>query len=150
MPGNSLQTVRDLANILNETDLSEIEYEQEKIKIKVVKNRINNAIVNSIQQLPDKEISVITQTSSVIDNTPAEHPGTIKSPMVGTAYLAPSAGAEPFTRVGEHVTKGQTLLIIEAMKVLNMIKSPKDGVVKQFLVNNEDPVEYDQPLLIVE
>jgi acetyl-CoA carboxylase biotin carboxyl carrier protein len=80
----------------------------------------------------------------------SKHPGAVKSPMVGTAYLAPEPGKPNFVSVGDEVTKGQTLLIIEAMKTFNPIKAPKAGRVAQILVDNGRPVEFDEPLMIVE
>ena len=83
-------------------------------------------------------------------NDLAKHPGAVKSPMVGTAYLAPEPGKPNFVAVGDEVTKGQTLLIIEAMKTFNPIKAPKAGTVAQILIDNAQPVEFEQPLMIVE
>ncbi|MCG2842234.1 acetyl-CoA carboxylase, biotin carboxyl carrier protein, partial [Sandaracinobacter sp. RS1-74] len=79
-----------------------------------------------------------------------DHPGAVKSPMVGTAYLSPEPGAANFVTEGKAVKEGETLLIVEAMKVMNPITAPKAGVVKAILIANEQPVEYDQPLVIVE
>lgn len=153
-----VQTVNDLAEILNEKKLTEIEYElsgeQDNVRIKVVKSAAPQTIVSSAapavpQQLASAgpiQISTDTTTPDALDS----NPGLIKSPMVGLAYLSPSPGANSFVSVGDRVSKGQTLLIIEAMKVLNMIKAPSDGVVKQFFVKNEEPVEYDQRLLLLE
>lgn len=149
--GNPLQTVRELADILNETELSEIEYEQDKVRIKVVKL----ARVQSVQQA---EVTQVCQVASpvpqgslppVVEDNFDNCPGLVKSPMVGIAYLSPSPAAAPFVSVGDRVEKGQTLLIIEAMKVLNMIKAPVDGVVQSFFVKNEEPVEYDQRLVVI-
>src|SRR5205085_1920251 len=81
---------------------------------------------------------------------PANHPGVVKSPMVGTAYLTAEPGAAPFISVGARVKEGDTLVIIEAMKVMNPIPSPKSGVVKQILIQNAQPVEFEQPLAIIE
>ncbi|HMK01208.1 MAG TPA: biotin/lipoyl-containing protein, partial [Reyranella sp.] len=83
-------------------------------------------------------------------NDLAKHPGAVKSPMVSTAYLAPEPGKPNFVAVGDEVTKGQTLLIIEAMKTFNPIKAPKAGTVAQILIDNAQPVEFEQPLMIVE
>lgn len=150
--GNPLQTVRELADILNETELSEIEYEQDKVRIKVVKL----AKVQSVQQA---EVTQVCQVASpvlqgslqapVAEDNFDNCPGLVRSPMVGIAYLSPSPAAAPFVSVGDRVEKGQTLLIIEAMKVLNMIKAPVDGVVQSFFVKNEEPVEYDQRLVVI-
>jgi len=80
----------------------------------------------------------------------SSHPGAVLSPMVGTAYLAPNEDASPFVKVGDRVSKGQTILLVEAMKTFNQIHAPNDGVVKQILVGNADPVEFNQPLMIIE
>jgi acetyl-CoA carboxylase biotin carboxyl carrier protein len=80
----------------------------------------------------------------------SSHPGAVLSPMVGTAYLAANEDAPPFVKVGDRVTKGQTILLVEAMKTFNQIHAPNDGVVKQILVGNADPVEFNQPLMIIE
>lgn len=153
MGSKPLQTVRDLADILNETDLSEIEYEQDGVRIKVARSLP-----------PQTQLKLVPNTGACIGEAPVgvspapteapgmdlNNPGLVKSPMVGIAYLSPSPGSDPFVNIGDRVKKGQTLLIIEAMKVLNMIKAHRDGVIKQFLVKNEEPVEYDQPLLIID
>ena len=84
------------------------------------------------------------------DADPAKHPGCVRSPMVGVAYLSPEPGASPFVSVGTRVSQGQTLLIIEAMKTMNHIPAPKAGVVTQVLVANNQPVEFGEPLVIIE
>ncbi len=81
---------------------------------------------------------------------PATHPGAVKSPMVGTAYLSPEPGAAAFIKVGDTVSEGQTLLIVEAMKTMNPITAPRAGKITQIIVQNEQPVEFDQPLVIIE
>lgn len=164
-----------LAQILQETGLSEIEYERDNLRIKVSSNKMNaqfdriicsnevaatalNGTTNSsipvaTQNLQPATANFNEQNSGNVDNIvdfAKTSQGVVKSPMVGTVYVSPSPNDAPFVKIGDKVTKGQTLLIIEAMKVLNMIKSPRDGVVKTLFVKNEDPVEYDQPLLIVE
>ena len=85
-----------------------------------------------------------------MDAAPSDHPGTVKSPMVGTAYLGPDPDSPPFAAVGSKVAAGDTLLIVEAMKVMNSIASPRAGTVRAVFVENGQPVEYDQPLVIVE
>jgi len=160
-----------LAQILKDTGLSEIEYERDNLRIKVsskqnyapsgqmvyAENYATTAL-NGTNNMPlgaaalSQSTGTNSDTSSdgnVIDFNKS-NPNAVKSPMVGTAYLSPSPNEPTFVKVGDSVTKGQTLLIIEAMKVLNMIKAPRDGIVKKVLVNNEDPVEYDQPLVILD
>ncbi|AIL13288.1 acetyl-CoA carboxylase [Candidatus Paracaedimonas acanthamoebae] len=141
--------VRKLAEILNETGLSEIEIEQENSRLRVARNLTAVATV---------EAPTVTSTQAMAASAPQEvvpvdvarHPGTVKAPMVGTVYAASTPGAEPFVKVGAKVTQGQTLLIIEAMKVMNQIRAPQEGTVSQILFNDGDPVEFDQPLLIIE
>lgn len=167
------ESVTLLAQILQETGLSEIEYECDNLRIKVSSQRsaniASNVMCNEIASIPGMssiaaQNQVVNapysgtaevptnkkdQDNNVIDISKSSE-NVLKSPMVGTVYMAPTPKDKPFVNIGDKVTKGQTLLIIEAMKVLNMIKSPKDGVIKTFFVKNEDPVEYDQPLLIIE
>ena len=100
------------------------------------------------QTSPPQPTDTLTSGQAVVDM--ASHPGAIKSPMVGTAYLSPTPGADPFITVGSNVREGATLLIVEAMKVMNPIRATKSGVIKQILIKDTDPVEYDQPLVIVE
>ncbi|MET1110565.1 MAG: acetyl-CoA carboxylase biotin carboxyl carrier protein subunit [Allosphingosinicella sp.] len=121
--------VRQLAELLNENDLTEIEVEDGDRKI-VVKRNI-----------------VVAAAAAV---APANHPGAVKSPMVGTVFLAGEPGAKPFVSPGETVKQGDTLLIIEAMKVMNPIVAPRAGTVSQVLVVDAQPVEYDQPLVILD
>lgn len=150
------ELVRQLAAILTETDLTEIEYEVEGYRIKVARQvQTTHQSTIAPQVLSPQPAPVITLATSSGERSPAsqdisKHPGAIKSPMVGNAYLSTSPGAEPFVKVGDKVSQGQSVLIIEAMKVMNPIKSPKDGIVKQVLVQNGEPVEYDQVLMIIE
>lgn len=143
--------VRKLAEILNETGLSEIEIEQENSRLRVARNLTAVATVEAPTVMHAQAVAAsvpAAQEAAPVDV--ARHPGTVKAPMVGTAYAASTPGAEPFVKVGAKVTQGQTLLIIEAMKVMNQIRAPKEGTVSQILFNDGDPVEYDQPLLIIE
>jgi acetyl-CoA carboxylase biotin carboxyl carrier protein len=156
--------VRKLAKILNETHLSEIEYEIGEIRVKVVRQLpasiINAGVLPNV--IPHTSLPASTPVSSSLSSevigSPnnqktvdwAQHPGVIKAPMVGTAYSSANPAAQPFIQVGSEVKKGQTLLIIEAMKVMNQIRSPKDGKVVEVLFHDGEPVEYDHPLLIIE
>lgn len=149
--------VRQLAAILNETDLTEIEYEVEGCRIKVARQAHLTQVTSTvpavsaptlIQEQISTKVLPIEGASETQDI--AKHPGAIKSPMVGNAYLAPSPEAEPFVKIGDKVTKGQNILIIEAMKVMNPIKAPRDGRVTQVLVKNGEPIEFDQVLMIIE
>ncbi len=145
------KTVRKLAEILNETGLSEIEVEQENCRVRVARNLTTIATVETPSFVPAPSVQMTTpnvQEAAHVDIS--RHPGTVKAPMVGTAYAASTPDAEPFVKIGAKVTQGQTLLIIEAMKVMNQIKAPKEGTVNQILFSDGEPVEFDQPLLIIE
>jgi acetyl-CoA carboxylase biotin carboxyl carrier protein len=150
------ELVRQLAAILKETDLTEIEYEVEGCRVKVARHlHMTHQSTIAPQAFTPQSAQVINLAPSPVERTPvsqdvSKHPGAIKSPMVGNAYLSASPGAEPFVKVGDKVSQGQNILIIEAMKVMNPIKSPKDGIVKQILVQNGEPVEYDQVLMVIE
>ncbi len=155
---NAIDTkiIRDLAEILNDTNLTNIEVEQGELRICVSRQ---NTLISSEQAI---YAPVSTPTFSVTSSPvpTAEAPiqsiqedkskNTITSPMVGTAYLAPSPGAQPFVEVGQNVSEGETLLIIEAMKTMNQISSPRSGTVTTVLVKDGQPVEFGEPLIIVE
>jgi acetyl-CoA carboxylase biotin carboxyl carrier protein len=151
--GSSEQAlIRELATLLDETGLSEIEIERSGLKVRVARNiQLTGQIpapAFAAQALPLSPQAADNPASSNGDQ--ANHPGAVKSPMVGTVYLAPEPGAAQFVDVGSTVSEGQTLLIIEAMKTMNHIPAPKAGVVKQLLVENGHPVEFGEPLLIIE
>lgn len=144
--------VRKLAEILVDTDLTEIEYEENGSRIYVARRP---ATVTHVAAAPQQAIPAITQPTTIIDQKPAKtdfqsHPGTLKSPMVGTTYLSPEPGAAPFVKIGDKVSVGQTVLIVEAMKVMNPIKATIAGTITHLLVSDATPVEYDQPLLVIE
>ena len=141
-----VKLVRQLAELLDETKLSEIEVEDGGRKIRVA--RTMTAVAAPAQAFAAPVAAPAAAPAAVLP--PADHPGTIKSPMVGTAYLAPSPEAAPFVSVGATVAEGDTLIIIEAMKVMNPIIAPRAGKVTQILVSAGQPVEFDQPLVIVE
>lgn len=142
-------TVRELALILNETDLAEIEYEQDECRIRVVKHQkapMGSCIAPDVRSAPMPALSAAPQPSI----PPLQHPGLVKAPIVGTVYLSPQPNAAPFIKEGSPISEGDTLLIIEAMKVMNPIRAPKSGCVKSILVSNGEPVEYDHGLIIIE
>lgn len=145
--------VRELAELLDETRLTEIEVEDGDRKIKVSRAMQAAAAPVYAQHAPAPAAAVPLAAPAVAP-APAvaagSHPGTVKSPMVGTCYLAASPEAAPFVSVGSTVAEGDTLIIIEAMKVMNPITAPRGGKVSQILVENGQPVEFDQPLVIVE
>ncbi|HEX6375979.1 MAG TPA: acetyl-CoA carboxylase biotin carboxyl carrier protein [Allosphingosinicella sp.] len=140
--------VRQLAELLNQNDLTEIEVEDGDRKI-VVKRNVTIAMA---APAPAPAASPAAPAAAVpaAAPSPANHPGAVKSPMVGTVFLAGEPGAKPFVSPGTKVKEGDTLLIIEAMKVMNPIVAPRAGTVAQVLVIDAQPVEYDQPLVILE
>jgi len=141
--------VRKLAQILHETDLGEIELADGDRRIRVARPAVTVAGAPVAASAPAAS-SPAAAAAAAAANDLGKHPGAVKSPMVGTAYLAPEPGKPNFVAVGDEVTKGQTLLIIEAMKTFNPIKAPKAGTVAQILIDNAQPVEFEQPLMIVE
>jgi acetyl-CoA carboxylase biotin carboxyl carrier protein len=143
--------VRELAELLDETGLSEIEVEDNDRKIRVARS-----VFPDFSKLQPPAPTPTSAPPPPAAPAPAEaagpagdQPGTVKSPMVGTVYLSSEPGAAPFVSVGQAVTEGETLLIVEAMKVMNPIAAEKAGTVKAILVENAQPVEYDQPLVVV-
>lgn len=149
--GNSeQQMIRDLAALLVETGLSEIEIEKSGLKIRVARNlAVTAAQVPQVAAAPAAQPAAAEPAAEAPMDF-ANHPGCVKSPMVGTAYRAPEPGAAPFVEVGSRVTQGQTLMIIEAMKTMNHIPAPRAGTVTHILVENGQPVEYGEPLVIIE
>ena len=147
------EMVKKLASMLDENDLSEIEVEDNGRRI-VVKRKLSAAAPVGYAPAPapaaPPPAPVPAAAPAAAEASPASHPGAVKSPMVGTAYLSAEPGSTPFISVGAKVKEGDTLVIIEAMKVMNPIPSPKSGVVKQILIQNAQPVEYEQPLAIIE
>lgn len=145
MPAGKLdkEAIVELAEILKETDLSEIEFEANGVKIRVARQMIQASVSTSVP------VAVNVETSQTAIGATG-HPGTVKSPMVGTVYLSPEPGAMPFVKVGDSVSAGQNLLIIEAMKVMNPIKAPKAGTVTKIFARDAEPTEFDAPLLIIE
>ena len=141
--------VRQLAELLNQNDLTEIEVEDGNRKI-VVKRSVVVAAAAPAAAAPAAAPAAAQASAPASAVAPANHPGAVKSPMVGTVFLAGEPGAKPFVSPGQTVKEGDTLLIIEAMKVMNPIVAPRAGTVSQVLVVDAQPVEYDQPLVIVE
>ena len=148
---DNITVVQKFVDIMNNNNLSELEYESEDVKIKI-SNKVANNTPNTL--------AVINQNleEQMVQNTPNEktetfshdHPGAVNSPMVGTAYLSSEPGKEPFVKMNSSVTKGDTLLIIEAMKVMNIITAHKSGKIIFIGFEDSQPVEYDQTLLIIE
>jgi acetyl-CoA carboxylase biotin carboxyl carrier protein len=144
--------IRELALLLDETSLTEIEIERAGLRVRVARNISIAAGVPAglpvAAAMPVAVASVPAAAGAVADFS--KHPGVVPSPMVGTAYWSPEPGAKPFIEVGAKVSAGQTLLIIEAMKTMNQIPSPRAGTVTQILVEDGQPVEFGEPLVIIE
>jgi acetyl-CoA carboxylase biotin carboxyl carrier protein len=143
--------VRQLADILNDTSLTEIEVERGELRIRVARE-ITAAPVVQYAAAPAAAAPAAAAPAAVVaPAAPAAKAGeTVKSPMVGTAYLQASPEAPPFVKAGDKVKKGQTLVIVEAMKTMNPIQAPRDGVVAEVLVGDAQPVEYGEPLVLLE
>ena len=141
-----LDLIRTLAGILNETGLSEIELEQKGSRVRV--SRSMTAVATVAHQAPAHHVAAPAPIAARAPD--AEHAGTVKSPMVGTIYMAAAPGSPNFIEVGAEVKQGQTLLIIEAMKTMNQIPSPVAGKVIRIHVENGDPVEYGAALVTIE
>ena len=140
--------IRELALLLDETSLTEIEIERAGLRLRVARNISVATSVPVAVAAPAASAPVAAAAGAATDL--AMHPGAVPSPMVGTAYWSPEPGAKPFMEVGSRVTAGQTLLIIEAMKTMNQIPSPRGGTVTQILVEDGQPVEFGEPLVIIE
>jgi acetyl-CoA carboxylase biotin carboxyl carrier protein len=139
--------IRELALLLDETNLTEIEIERAGLRVRVARNiSIAATVPAAIQTVAAAPVAV----AAAVAGDMSKHPGAVTSPMVGTAYWAPEPGAKPFIEVGTKVSVGQTLLIIEAMKTMNQIPSPRAGTVAQILVEDGQPVEFGEPLVIIE
>jgi acetyl-CoA carboxylase biotin carboxyl carrier protein len=139
--------IRELADLLNETGLSEIEIEKSGLKIRVART-LN--IQSSVAAAPAPAVAAAAPAKAPSPADPSKHPGAVKSPMVGTAYRSAEPGAPPFIEVGSRVSQGDTLLIIEAMKTMNQIPAPHAGKVTMVLIENGQPVEFGEPLVIIE
>ena len=138
--------IERLAELLKRTGLSEIELSEGESRIRVARNGVASPAVVPVAPA-HQTANPAAPAPTAVD---ASHPGAVTSPMVGTAYLTPEPGAAPFVAVGTRVEEGQTLLIIEAMKVMNPVRAPKSGRVSQVFIANGDPVEYGELLLLIE
>jgi len=138
--------IRELALLLDETNLTEIEIERAGLRVRVARN-ISMAVATSS---PAAATVMSVSATPVAVAELGKHPGVVPSPMVGTVYWASEPGAKPFIEVGAKVSLGQTLVIIEAMKTMNQIPSPRAGTVTQILVEDGQPVEFGEPLVIIE
>jgi acetyl-CoA carboxylase biotin carboxyl carrier protein len=137
--------VRALATLLDETGLSEIEIEEGGRRVRVVR-----PVLGATYGAPIAVAPIVATAAGAASVSPADNPGVVLSPMVGSAYRAPEPGARPFVDIGSRVKVGDTLLIIEAMKTLNQIPAPRAGTVTQILFEDGQPVEFGEPLMIIE
>lgn len=145
--------VRELAAILADSGLSEIEVEHGELRLRLARTLTAAAapVTHVVQAAPAPMAAPAAPAPAAAPAAdPAKHPGAVPSPMVGTAYLSPEPGAPPFIKVGDSVTAGQTLLVVEAMKTFNPIPAPRAGKITAILVSDSQPVEFGEPLLILE
>jgi acetyl-CoA carboxylase biotin carboxyl carrier protein len=142
--------IRDLAKLLDETGLTEIELQRDGVLIRVARNLQAHGTRTQPPHASTSPGPENVATPAPIPIEAVQHPGLVASPMVGIAYLGPAPGARPFVEVGSRVKTGETLIIIEAMKTMNQIPAPRSGTVIQILVEDGQPVEYGEPLMIIE
>lgn len=144
------ELVRTLATLLNETNLTEIEYDTGSIRIRVARQGAPVAVHHAPPAMPAVAAAPVSQPATVAHDDAANHPGAVTSPMVGVAYLSPDPSSPKFIEVGGTVSEGQTLMLIEAMKTFNPIRAPRGGKVTRILVSDGQPVEFGEPLVIIE
>lgn len=150
--------IQALAELLNKNDLTELSVKREygsddSLDVRVVKqaNIVTTSFANPAPMMPQQAMMAApSQSADTVLEDPAQHPGAVTSPMVGTVYLSAEPGSTPFVAIGAAVAEGQTVLIIEAMKTMNHIPAPRAGTVKRILVADGNPVEYGAPLMIIE
>jgi len=145
--------IRELAKLLDETGLTEIEVEREGLRVRVARQSVTHVTTgggggSGVPAIPAVAPAPAVLPLAVVD--PAKHPGVVTSPMVGTAFRAPEPAAKPFVDIGSVVKAGDPLLIVEAMKTMNQIPAPRAGTVIQILFEDGHPVEYGEPLMIIE
>jgi acetyl-CoA carboxylase biotin carboxyl carrier protein len=152
-----VELIRNLAGLLDETKLTEIEYQRDNVRVRVARtapaqtiNMTGGAPVAGVAVAAAAPAAAPAPAAAAPAADPASHPGAVPSPMVGTVYVASQPGSPAFVKVGDKVSQGQTILIIEAMKVMNPLASPKAGTVKDILVRDGQPVEYGEVLMIIE
>jgi acetyl-CoA carboxylase biotin carboxyl carrier protein len=139
--------IRELAKLLDETGLTEIEVEHEGVRVRVGRHQSAVHVQSTTGQSAPVSVAAVAARATV---DPASHPGAVSSPMVGTAYRAAEPGGKPLVDIGSVVKAGDTLLIIEAMKTMNQIPAPRAGTVVQILIEDGQPVEFGEPLMIIE
>ena len=149
----NLNIVQQFVDMVNKDNLLELEYETGDLKVKVVKKMKNSFSIpqETVTSVPEmRENNDVSKSIEKVEQFTNKHPGAVNSPMVGTAYSAPEPGKDPFVKLNSQVLKGDTLLIIEAMKVMNTITAPKSGKITYIGFNDSQPVEFDQLLIIIE
>ncbi|MDZ7601142.1 MAG: acetyl-CoA carboxylase biotin carboxyl carrier protein [Hoeflea sp.] len=153
-PSIDQDLIRDLANILNETDLTEIEIEQDDLRVRVSRagtpQMIHAPIAQHHAPAPGAQGQPAAPSAEAMAAAVTRTANTVTAPMVGTVYMSPAPGAKPFVEVGQMVKEGQTILIIEAMKTMNQIPAPRSGKVVDVLVTDGHPVEYAEPMIVIE
>ena len=151
-PSIDQDLIRDLANILNETDLTEIEIEQDDLRVRVSRAGTPQMIHAPVAQpqAPAPQTAAAPQAEAASAAAAPSSANAVTAPMVGTVYLSPAPGAKPFVEIGQSVKEGQTILIIEAMKTMNQIPAPRAGKVVSVLVADGDPVEFAEPMIVIE
>jgi len=144
-----IRKIKKLIEIIEDSDIAELEISEGEESVRI--SRLSSFAASQITVAAPPPSSAATVAPPVADSAPETITGhAVKSPMVGTFYRAASPGSPPFVKIGQSVTAGETLCIIEAMKILNQIEADKSGTIKQILVEDAQPVEYDQPLFIIE
>lgn len=144
------ELIRKLAGLLDETGLTELEYATQAVRIRVARNAAPTGFFAGPAPMAAPAANAPAVAAVVPAARAADHPGVMTSPMVGTVYVSPEPGAAPFVKVGDTVRQGQTLLIVEAMKVMNPLVAPKAGKITEILVQDNTPVEFGEPLLVIE
>ena len=144
--------IRELAKLIDETGLGEIEVEREGVRVRVARQSVTQVLASTASHVPPLPAVAPAPavTSAPLAADPAKHPGVVTSPMVGTAYRSPEPTAKPFVDIGSTVKAGDPLLIVEAMKTMNQIPAQRGGTVTQILFEDGHPVEYGEPLMIIE
>lgn len=140
--------IRKLAGLMDDTGLTEIEIGQDDFTVRVARGGTAVSVAHAAPAAPAAPAPAASEAPEAPSH--ADHPGVVTSPMVGVAYTAPEPGAAPFINIGDSVSEGQVVMLVEAMKVFNQIKAPRGGTVKRILVESGSPVEFGEPLLIIE
>jgi acetyl-CoA carboxylase biotin carboxyl carrier protein len=148
--GLNVSIVAALAEIAARHDLSEVEVDHNGLKIRVARERHPAPVIHAVAAAPAAVIPVAAAAAAPAPAAPEGHPGAVKSPMVGTAYMRPSPESKPFIEIGATVKVGDKLMLVEAMKTYNEIVAPRAGRVTQIFVEDGSPVEYGQPLMVIE